>query len=265
MEISAEIFDGPGWATAWEAEDSRLRRARSWPPGRSSTTTNRRAPGAPKRQSTMHRVVTASRLPRLPKDQISVIIRPRGGLDVARVDLVLLARAVIMTAKITDEQAREDTICPNRMQNIIVISTPHQSNAAEYVKGVIKNVDISFDDATLKRLIVHDRNPTAIEARRIKTPKSLQFDGLRVPSTVMCGTAIVPCSLYKRQVDVSRTCGGVGHRADVCRNANATSQKCHNCGETLREDAEHHCEPKCKLCNGDHPTNAKDAFTFHTW
>ncbi|KAL1442277.1 hypothetical protein MTO96_046490 [Rhipicephalus appendiculatus] len=31
-----------------------------------------------------------------------------------------------MAAKITDEQALEDTICPNKMQNIIVISTPHQ-------------------------------------------------------------------------------------------------------------------------------------------
>ncbi|KAL1474709.1 hypothetical protein MTO96_037789 [Rhipicephalus appendiculatus] len=125
-----------------------------------------------------------------------------------------------MAAKITYDQAREDTICPNKMQNIIVISTPHQNNAAAYVKvqklhtnqgafevaayvaapdntckGVIKNVDLSFDDATLKRLIVHDRNPTAIEARRSKKTKvvAILFDGLRVPSTVMCGTAMVPC------------------------------------------------------------------------
>ncbi|KAL1433843.1 hypothetical protein MTO96_012182 [Rhipicephalus appendiculatus] len=286
MEVSAEIFDGPGWATAMGSRRQKIPPNEELAARTVEHNTQPKGPRCPKKsQSTLHRVVTASRLPRLPKDQIRVIIRPRGGLDVARVDLVLLARAVNMAAKITDDQAREDTICPNRMQNIIVISTPHQSNAAAYVKvqklhtnqgafevaayvaapdntckGVIKNVDLSFDDATLKRLIVHDRNPTAIEARRIKQTKvvAILFDGLRVPSTVMCGNAMVPCSLYKRQVDVCRTCGGVGHRADVCRYTNATNQKCHNCGETLQEDAEHQCEPKCKLCSGNHPTGDRE-------
>ncbi|KAL1474166.1 hypothetical protein MTO96_038182 [Rhipicephalus appendiculatus] len=286
MEVSAEIFDGPGWATAMGSRRQKIPPNEELAARTVEHNTQPKGPRCPKKsQSTLHRVVTASRLPRLPKDQIRVIIRPRGGLDVARVDLVLLARAVNMAAKITDDQAREDTICPNRMQNIIVISTPHQSNAAAYVKvqklhtnqgafevaayvaapdntckGVIKNVDLSFDDATLKRLIVHDRNPTAIEARRIKKTKvvAILFDGLRVPSTVMCGNAMVPCSLYKRQVDVCRTCGGVGHRANVCRYTNAANQKCHNCGETLQEDAEHQCEPKCKLCSGDHPTGDRE-------
>ncbi|KAL1479471.1 hypothetical protein MTO96_051819 [Rhipicephalus appendiculatus] len=209
MEVSAEIFDGPGWATAMGSRRQKIPPNEELAARTVEHNTQPKGPRCPKKsQSTLHRVVTASRLPRLPKDQIRVIIRPRGGLDVARVDLVLLARPVNMAAKITDDQAREDTICPNRMQNIIVISTPHQSNAAAYVKvqklhtnqgafevaayvaapdntceGVIKNVHLSFDDATLKRLIVHYRNPTAIEARRIKKTKvvAILFDGLRVP------------------------------------------------------------------------------------
>ncbi|KAL1484709.1 hypothetical protein MTO96_049965, partial [Rhipicephalus appendiculatus] len=127
MEVSAEIFDGPGWATAMGSRRQKIPPNEELAARTVEHNTQPKGPRCPKKsQSTLHRVVTASRLPRLPKDQIRVIIRPRGGLDVARVDLVLLARAVNMAAKITDDQAREDMICPNRMQNIIVISTPHQ-------------------------------------------------------------------------------------------------------------------------------------------
>ncbi|KAH7971804.1 hypothetical protein HPB52_002819 [Rhipicephalus sanguineus] len=75
-----------------------------------------------------------------------------------------------MVAALTEQQDREDTMCPNKMQNILIISTQHQSNAAAYAKvlkihtstraaymappdktnkGVIKNVDRSLDEATL--------------------------------------------------------------------------------------------------------------------
>ncbi|KAH7977054.1 hypothetical protein HPB52_023367 [Rhipicephalus sanguineus] len=65
-------------------------------------------------------------------------------------------------------------MCPNKMQNILILSTPHQSNAAAYAKvlkihtnttahevaaymapqdktskGVINNVDPSLDETTL--------------------------------------------------------------------------------------------------------------------
>ncbi|KAH7976408.1 hypothetical protein HPB52_013150 [Rhipicephalus sanguineus] len=70
------------------------------------------------------------RLPRLPTDQIKVIMRPRGGMNEARVDHVVLARAITMVAALTEQQAEEDTMCPNKMQNILIISTQHQSNAA---------------------------------------------------------------------------------------------------------------------------------------
>ncbi|KAH6920221.1 hypothetical protein HPB50_028789 [Hyalomma asiaticum] len=130
MEVN-EIFDGPGWSTAM------VRRSKKTPsseePAAGKVAPNNQPKGfrgSKKSQSTLHRVVTASRLPCLPKYQIRVIIRPRGGFDIARVDFVLLAKAVIMAAKITDEQAREDTICPNKIQNTIVISTPYHSNAA---------------------------------------------------------------------------------------------------------------------------------------
>ncbi|KAL1424966.1 hypothetical protein MTO96_019617 [Rhipicephalus appendiculatus] len=107
-------------------------------------------------------------------------------------------------------------------------------------------------------MIVNQRNPTAIEVKRIKNTHVvvILFDGLRVPKNVMCGVALVPCSLYKRQVDVFHACGRVGHRADVCHHSKEERSKCHNCGEALPNGAAeaHSCTPRCKLCEGDHPT-----------
>ncbi|KAH7977055.1 hypothetical protein HPB52_023368 [Rhipicephalus sanguineus] len=164
------------------------------------------------------------RLPRMPKDKIKVIMRPRGVMNQARVDHVVLARAIIMVAALTEQQAEEDAMCPNKVQNILIISTQHQSNAAAYAevlkihtstrvhevathmappdktsKGVIKNVDRSLDEATLHK------------AKGIKNTRvvAIPFEGLRVLSNVECGTAIVLCSLYKRQIDVCRACEGI--------------------------------------------------------
>ncbi|KAH7943439.1 hypothetical protein HPB52_008381 [Rhipicephalus sanguineus] len=143
-----------------------------------------------KTQSAVQRVAAASWLPRLPKDQIKVIMRPRGGLDVARVKLMLLPRAINMAAALTEQQAEDVTMCGNKLQNILIISTSHHSNTAAYAKvqkihmsvGAhevaasvaapnntskgVKNVDPSLDEATLYRLRVHARNPTRVLIRR---------------------------------------------------------------------------------------------------
>lgn len=87
-----------------------------------------------KPRSAVQRVVATSRLPHLLKNQIKVIMRPRGGLDITSVDLVLLARAITIVAALTEQQAKEVAMCPNKMQNILVISTPHKGHAAAYAK-----------------------------------------------------------------------------------------------------------------------------------
>ncbi|KAL1414816.1 hypothetical protein MTO96_007177 [Rhipicephalus appendiculatus] len=101
-------------------------------------------------------------------------------------------------------------------------------------------------------MVVTARNPTVLEVRRIKTTSAVVvlFDGMKVPDTVVCGTALVPCYLYRRQVDVCYACGQVGHRADVCPSSAEEKAKCRGCGVPVvsgptGEVVHHECVPKC--------------------
>ncbi|KAH7984342.1 hypothetical protein HPB52_019567 [Rhipicephalus sanguineus] len=116
MDINPDDFDGAGWTTALGARRKRDSAKNAAAPAAAKTTANtaQKDDFNARSRSTVQKVVAASRLPRLPKDQIKVIVRPRGGLDVSKADLVLLARALTMAAALTDQEASEDTICPNK-------------------------------------------------------------------------------------------------------------------------------------------------------
>ncbi|KAL1451305.1 hypothetical protein MTO96_043862 [Rhipicephalus appendiculatus] len=134
MDINPDDFDGAGWTTALGARRKRdpVKNAAAAATAKPTANTAKKHGFNARSRSTVQKVVAASRLPRLPREQIMVIVRPRGGFDVSKADLVLLARAPTMAAALTDQEASEDTICPNKVQNILVISTPLRSNAVAY-------------------------------------------------------------------------------------------------------------------------------------
>lgn len=83
-DISQEEANRPGWTTAM----GRNKKAKPGPTvpdrgneGRAETKGGRRTAGP---QSAIKRLVAASRLPRLPRDHIRIIVRPRDGLDVKK-------------------------------------------------------------------------------------------------------------------------------------------------------------------------------------
>ncbi|KAL1469715.1 hypothetical protein MTO96_040907, partial [Rhipicephalus appendiculatus] len=126
-------FDGAGWTTAlgsWRGPATKR------PPpsghGKNNASVGYRTANGPTK-SLIKQVTEASRLPKLPRNEIKVIIRPKGGLDVSKADVVLLAQALAMAAALTEQQTCEDTVCPNKVQNILIISTPHEFNARAYV------------------------------------------------------------------------------------------------------------------------------------
>lgn len=72
----------------------------------------------------MKRLAAASRLPRLPRDYIRIIVRPRDGLHVRKASQIRLAQAVAIAAALAPAETEGDIVSPNVTQNILVISTP---------------------------------------------------------------------------------------------------------------------------------------------
>ncbi|KAK8758062.1 hypothetical protein V5799_004306 [Amblyomma americanum] len=122
----------------------------------------------------------------MPLEESNKVVRPRGGLDIVKTGTTTVAAAILAAAKITSEETAADTICPNTQQNIMVVSTPNEDNAARYakiqeiyiqgqpyevsayrtaphdtVKGVIRVIPIDASTAELDRNIA----PTASGSR----------------------------------------------------------------------------------------------------
>ncbi|KAL1438356.1 hypothetical protein MTO96_048145 [Rhipicephalus appendiculatus] len=223
-------------------------------------------------------VIKAARMPAMPLEESKIVIRPREGLDIVKTGTTTVAAAILAAAKITSEESAADTICPNTQQNIMVVSTPNEDNAARYakiqeisiqgkpyevgayrtaphdtVKGVMRDIPADANAEELDRNTVNERNPLAVGAKSIRssTTAIVVFQGPKVPNFVRYGVTLIPCRLYRKQIDVCQQCGRVGHRKDVC--PTPTIKTCLACGLAGPKE-DHSCTPKSKLCGGEHST-----------
>ncbi|KAH9372875.1 hypothetical protein HPB48_012750 [Haemaphysalis longicornis] len=190
-EISREGANSPGWKTSL----GRNKNARIGTPvsaGNASHVGSNKRRRTAAAQGAMKRLAAASRLPRLPREHIRIIVRPRDGLDVRKTE--------------------GDIVCPNVAQNIVVISTRATKNANAYAG--IQQIRISEGSYKLQTMIINQRNPKALEAKRIKkiTTVVVLFDGMKVANYVMCGVSLLRCTLYKRQTDVCYTVANAPRR-----------------------------------------------------
>ncbi|KAH9378713.1 hypothetical protein HPB48_006097 [Haemaphysalis longicornis] len=187
------------------------------------------------------RVLRATRMPDLPRDAINIVMRPRGGLQVFEVSRVEISRAITAAAKVGGVAAKDDVVCPNRQQNIVIVSTPKRENADKYalverlaidrtshemsayesphgsVKGVIRGVPLTDTAREIQELVIHEHDPSPLLASRIGKTTSvvIAFAWSKVANYVQYENLPVECSLYRKQID---QCGRVGHRMNVCPN-----------------------------------------------
>ncbi|KAH7977977.1 hypothetical protein HPB49_004111 [Dermacentor silvarum] len=80
------------------------------------------------------KVIRASRMPPMPKEHAKIIIRPRGGLNIAKTGPTVIGKAIVEAAGLTPTQISSDVICPYIQQNIMVASTPNRDNASNYTR-----------------------------------------------------------------------------------------------------------------------------------
>ncbi|KAK8778976.1 hypothetical protein V5799_019682 [Amblyomma americanum] len=237
----------------------------------------------PQRKNFKSKLLKAARMPELPRQDIKIVMRPRGGLNLGKVSRFEISRAIIAAANLSGEEVTQDVICPNKQQNIVVISTPNRENADRYsavrnltisgtahdvsayetaphgtVKGVIRGVPMTDTIQEINDYIVQDYNPTALQANRIgkTTTVVIAFDGDKVPNYIRYGNLLIECSLYRKQIDMCYLCGRLGHRMDVC--PNLEDKICRGCGMKNPEESHVCTNPKCSLCGGNHLTADKE-------
>ncbi|KAL1416083.1 hypothetical protein MTO96_028253 [Rhipicephalus appendiculatus] len=97
-------------------------------------------------RSIVSKVLRASKMPRLPRDDIKIIVRPRDGLNIRSTCGVSLDEAIRNGAGLGDDEMI--TICPNPTQNILVISTPEEKTALKIAKIKVLTIDGKSPRAT---------------------------------------------------------------------------------------------------------------------
>ncbi|KAH6937758.1 hypothetical protein HPB50_004019 [Hyalomma asiaticum] len=282
-DISADaITEEAGWKTAG-ARRSRPRHREADSANDIDTRTNALGTGqqGAKSRNVKGKVIKAGRMPKLPKEKIKIVVRPQGGLDNVKVGAPTVTAAILAAAGITAEESAKDTVCPNSHQNIVVVSTPKHAHAGRYAKirkifiqdkghevnvyetapdnttkGVIRGISIEHGPDMPDEKIVNPRNPLALAAKRIgnTTTVVIAFDGLKVPKFVRYGATLIPCMLYRKQIDICYQCGRLGHRMDIC--PNPANRIFRGCG-LRNSDHGHQCSPQCNLCGGAHMTADK--------
>lgn len=86
-------------------------------------------------------VIKAGQMPLLSKKNAKIILRLKNGLDVSKVEVTAVGRAIMKVWRIVEAKSGSDVICLNLRQIIVVISTPDRKSASNYTR--IKTIQVA--------------------------------------------------------------------------------------------------------------------------
>ncbi|KAH7978842.1 hypothetical protein HPB49_006962 [Dermacentor silvarum] len=135
-------------------------------------------------------VLKTGRMPPLLSNELKIIIRPKGALNIAKIGSPPYAKPAERRPYVS-------------IKSIEVNGVTHDVNAYE-----------TAAEDTMKRI-------------RTSTTVSIVFSGADVPYLVCYGATLIPCSLYRKQIEISYQCGRLGHRMDFCHFPN--NKICRGC------------------------------------
>ncbi|KAH6921730.1 hypothetical protein HPB50_004372 [Hyalomma asiaticum] len=119
-----EITEALGWRTAGARKARSQRRDAAVSNGTALERAEPKRHGVNTKAGIKLGVIKASRMPPLPREEIKIVIRPQGGLNILKIGGPTVTTAIFASAKIAKEESTDDTVCPNPRQNIVVTSHP---------------------------------------------------------------------------------------------------------------------------------------------
>ncbi|KAH9378802.1 hypothetical protein HPB48_008110 [Haemaphysalis longicornis] len=272
-----EYEDNTGWLQCYGRKHGRTSPrhpmdASDAPPADHRSDHSATQPSHEEKAQHQNRPIQRPRFPRLPKDDIKVVVRPWDGLNVARISEATLRDSIIRAAGLEQDLASTDIFRANQTQNIVIISTALFERAVRYsrieqikigektyatrayvtppeysVKRGIHNIPPYDSPEDIARSAVYSRNPTALHAKRMGQTNSaiIAISGSKVPYFVYYRGVEYRCLGHRK----------LGHRKDVCPWPEHAF--CSVCGVANPIEEEHECVVKCALCGKDHPTGDK--------
>ncbi|KAH6920526.1 hypothetical protein HPB50_028489 [Hyalomma asiaticum] len=73
-------------------------------------------------------------MPQLPEEHQKIIVRPRNGLDLRKASHYGISTAIFRAAGISRMEAETDLMCPNIVQNIVVVCKKKEPNAKKLLR-----------------------------------------------------------------------------------------------------------------------------------
>ncbi|KAH7940893.1 hypothetical protein HPB49_007659 [Dermacentor silvarum] len=129
---------------------------------------------ASKPVSARKEIIKASRMPLLPQNETKVVIRIRGGLNIAKTGHVEIVQAIQEAAGLETTQCDGDTICPNLKQNIMVLMPYGQRRRtarAQRTLQIQRELGIPIGQQRSQEPLAHTRDPRPLHlGGALRTP-----------------------------------------------------------------------------------------------
>ncbi|KAH7970856.1 hypothetical protein HPB49_016196 [Dermacentor silvarum] len=220
-------------------------------------------------------------LPQLPRGDLKVVVRPRGGFDVSKETPRRLFTAICAATKIPLQEAlAQDQVRLHPANNTFTISTPVEARARTYAQITSITIGTNSTDATaylappddavrgvihmahsgeshaeiINGLVPFNPELPIIDARSFGKKRSIiiTFATGPLPKAIRFWAGVHTCFPHRPKMETCYNCRRIGHRQDVC--PAPASGCCHNCGETHTPTDPPTCPPKCIVCGDGHHT-----------